>query len=146
MAESKKPKGLKGTDSDTVQSDIASNIQEPLAALNLKVKKVDYYYSNWARKWKYKNSESGSSVIPEMRSMLSDGKDDWGQFCFVVIKTIHQDEKQEPTFTVVIKSSYLRKAFQDVMQERFAGPSWDSVHIEVLCYFDLHFLSSFLTQ
>lgn len=133
MVESEKD--LMGSDSTTVQSSAASTIQETLVPPNLKVKKVDYYYSKWSRKWKYQNS--GSNVIPEMRSMPSEGKDDpWGQFCFVVVRTLHQDEKLEPTFKVVIKSSYLRKACQDVMQE-IAGLSWNSIQIEVLCYFDL---------
>ena len=45
-------KDLLGADS-AEQSTVASTIQAPLLSPNLKVKRVDYYYSRWSRKWKY---------------------------------------------------------------------------------------------
>jgi hypothetical protein len=35
------------------QSTVTSTIQGPLSPPNLKVKRVDYYYSKWSKKWKY---------------------------------------------------------------------------------------------
>lgn len=45
-------KNLLETDS-VEQSTVASTIQEQLPPPNLKVKRLDYYYSRWSRKWKY---------------------------------------------------------------------------------------------
>jgi hypothetical protein len=45
-------KELLGSDS-AEQSTVASTIQGPLPSPNLKVKRVDFYYSKWSRKWKY---------------------------------------------------------------------------------------------
>ena len=38
------------------RSTIASTGQEPLPTPNLKVKRLDFYYSKWSRKWKYQVS------------------------------------------------------------------------------------------
>jgi hypothetical protein len=75
---------------------------------------------------------SSSNVIPELRSLPSDGKDDpWVGFCFIVIRTIPQQEDKDITFKVVIKSPYLLKACKDVIQE-IAGLSWNAIPLEVL--------------
>jgi len=134
-------KNLLETDS-AEQSTVASTIQEPLPAPNLKVKRLDYYYSKWSRKWKYQNS--GSNVIPELRPLPADGKEDpWASFCFVVIRTLPQQEDKEIiTFKVVIKSPYLLKACKDVIQE-IAGLSWNSILLELDPQLLLTFLPSF---
>jgi len=138
-------KDLLGTDSteqSTIAS-IASTVQGPLPAPNLKVKRVDHYYSKWSRRWKYQNS--GSNVIPELRPIPSDGKEDpWASFCFVVIRTLPQQEGKEITFKVVIKSPYLLKACKDVIQE-IVGLSWNSIPLELDPQLLLSFLPSFET-
>jgi hypothetical protein len=110
---------------------------------NLKVKRVDYYYSRWSRKWKYQNS--GSNVIPELRPLPSEGKEDpWQEFCFVVVRTIPKSSDQgiEPSFKVVIKSPYLLKACKDVIQQ-IVGLSWNSIPLELDPQLLLTFLPSF---
>ena len=79
------------------------------------------------------SKNSGSNVIPELRPLPSEGKEDpWASFCFVVIRTLPQQEDKDITFRVVIKSSYLLTAGKDVIQE-VAGLSWNSIPLEVLC-------------
>jgi hypothetical protein len=134
-------KNLLRTNSDE-ESVVASTIQTPLPPPTLKVKRVDYYYSRWSRKWKYQNS--GSNVIPELRPLPSDGKEDpWQEFCFVVIRTIPKSEQNlEPTFKVVVKSQYLLKACKDVIQQ-VAGLSWNAISLELDPQLLLTFLPSF---
>ena len=75
---------------------------------------------------------SGFNVIPELRPLPSEGKDDsWAGFCFIVIRTVLQQEDRDITFEVAIKSPYLLKAYKDVIQE-IAGLSWNSIPLEVL--------------
>lgn len=40
-------------DADTVAQSIASSVQAHLPPPDLKVKRVDHYYSKWSGKWKY---------------------------------------------------------------------------------------------
>jgi len=99
------------------QSTVASTIQGPLSASDLKVKRVDHYYSKWSGKWKYQNS--GFNVIPELRPLPSEGKDDsWAGPCFIVIRTVPQQEDRDITFKVVIKNPCLLKACKDVISKR----------------------------
>jgi hypothetical protein len=124
-------KDLLGPDDDE-RLTVASTIKTPLSPPSFKVKRVDHYYSRWSRKWKYQTS--GSSVIPELRPLPSDGKDDdpWQEFCFVVVRTIPKSsEPSEPTFKVTVKSPYLLKVCTEVMQQ-ISGLSWNSVPLEVL--------------
>lgn len=105
----------------------------PLAPVNLKVKRVDHYYSWWSRSWKYKNM--GEHVKPEklpagVTSSTNDN-DPWKSFCFVVIRSLPKKEDEgEPSFKVVIKSSYLLKACKDVMQ-KIPGISWNVDSLQV---------------
>lgn len=127
-------KDLLGANSDAA-SVVTSTAQVTLSPPSLKVKRVDYYYSRWSRKWKYQNS--GSNVIPELRPLPSDGKDDpWQEFCFVVVRTIPKaaDQNLEPTFKVVVKSQYLLKVCKDVIQQ-ISGLSWNSIPLEVIVEF-----------
>jgi hypothetical protein len=88
--------------------------------LSIKETKFDLYIKN-----------SGSNVIPELRPLPAEGKDDpWATFCFIVIRTLAQQEDKEVTFKVVIKSPYLLKACKDVIQE-ITGLSWNSIPLEV---------------
>ena len=97
---------------------------------NLKVKRVDHFYSRWSNKWKYR--DSSSSIIPEIRLLPSDGKDDpWKEYCFVVIRRIPQEDIEEPRFSIVVKSPYLLKACKDVIG-KVASVSWNAVPLEVL--------------
>ena len=107
-----------------------TTVQGPLPAPNLKIKRVDHFYSRWSKKWKYQNS--GSYAIPEaMAPPSSEGKDDpWHQFCLVVVREIPQNGMLDPYFKVVVKSQYLLKACKDVIGE-VQGVSWNVVPLEV---------------
>ncbi|KIP01325.1 hypothetical protein PHLGIDRAFT_131296, partial [Phlebiopsis gigantea 11061_1 CR5-6] len=118
----------------------------PLAPPNLKVKRVDHYYSKWSKAWKYRNT--GDKVTPEHVPVgAATVNDPWGEFCFVVqvvqgvevpqhgrqrpfcfvvVRTFPRDKDEaEPTFKVVIKSSYLLHACKDVIQ-KYPGLSWNA--------------------
>ena len=104
----------------------------PLAAPNLKVKRVDYYYSRWSKSWKYKNM--GAKVTQEQEKTAdapaTTNNDAWSQFCFVVVRTLPTEKDQDPTFKVVIKSEYLLEACKDVIQD-IPGLSWNANPVEV---------------
>jgi hypothetical protein len=91
------------------------------------------------------SQNSGSDVIPELRPLPSEGKDDpWVGFCFIVKRTVPQQEDKDITFKVIIKSPYLLKACKDVIKE-IAGLSWNSIPLEVLSSsIPLYFLNEFL--
>ncbi|KIJ53579.1 hypothetical protein M422DRAFT_241814 [Sphaerobolus stellatus SS14] len=110
---------------------ITSTVQDPPApgpVANLKIKKVDHFYSKWSKKWKYTNS--GSNIIPELRTQPAEGKDDpWQQYCFVVIREIPQNGDAQPYFKIAIKSPYLLKACKDVVGD-IQGVSWNDIPLE----------------
>lgn len=110
---------------DTASTTALMTSSVPLPPANLKVKRVDYYYSRWSKTWKYKNM--GDKVTPEMAPLggSSGGNDQWQQYCFVVIRTIPRKDEQEPVFSVVIKSPYLLQACKDVIQY-VPGISWNA--------------------
>ncbi|KAI0088346.1 P-loop containing nucleoside triphosphate hydrolase protein [Irpex rosettiformis] len=97
----------------------------PVLPPNLKVKRVDYYYSRWSKAWKYKNM--GDKITAEMTPIgsSSGGNDQWQQYCFVVVRTLPREEDQEPTFSFIIKSPYLLQACKDVIQY-IPGLSWNA--------------------
>ncbi|KIJ54631.1 hypothetical protein M422DRAFT_41879 [Sphaerobolus stellatus SS14] len=104
---------------------IPSEIQGPLT---LKVKKVDHFFSKWTKKWKYQ--DSGSKVIPELRPLATDGKDDpWKPYSFVVVRELPENGRP-PYFRITIKSPYLLKACMEVVGE-VPGLSWNSIPMEV---------------
>jgi hypothetical protein len=112
------------------ESPTATTVQAPLPNLTLKIKKVDHFYSRWSRKWKYENS--GSHVIPELRTLPSDGKDDpWQQFCFVVVREIPREVDKDPYFKIHVKSPYLLKACKEVIKE-VQGVSWNAIPLQVI--------------
>lgn len=100
---------------------------------NLKIKRVDNYWSNWSKGWKYRNT--GSGVVAEAVTPVGNGtaNDPWQNFCFVVVRKLPQhreSEKEEIKFKIVIKSPYLLKACKDVIQ-RVPGISWTAEPLEV---------------
>ncbi|KAL6304715.1 P-loop containing nucleoside triphosphate hydrolase protein [Sparassis latifolia] len=132
---------------DNDDTDSTAALVAPAAALpppNLKVKRVDYYYSTWGKTWKYRNS--GAKVTAEMmRPMGSDNSDPWQAYCFVVVRKMpspqESDAGAEPKFQVTVKSPYFLKACRDVMQE-VQGISWTADPLEL----DPHLLIAFLPQ
>ena len=102
----------------------------PVLPPNLKVKRVDYYYSRWSKAWKYKNM--GDKVTAEMAPIggSSGSNDQWQQYCFVVVRTLPRKEEQEPTFSVIVKSSYLIQACKNVIKY-VPGLSWNADPVTV---------------
>ncbi|KAJ6473510.1 P-loop containing nucleoside triphosphate hydrolase protein [Mycena vulgaris] len=115
---------------------------EPLPAASSKIKRVDYFYSRWSKGWKYKNMNS--KVTVETLPILGDGNNDpWKDYSFVVVRTIHQQENRQPTFKIVIKSEYLLKACQDVIQT-WPGVSWNADPLELDPELFITWLHSFI--
>ena len=99
-----------------------------LPPANLKVKRVDYYFSKWSKTWKYK--DMGEKVVAETLPAGSPaGNDPWQSFCFVVVRTFPRnrqgEEEPEPTFHIVVKSPYLLQACKDVIR-KIPGLSWNA--------------------
>ncbi|KAI1792767.1 P-loop containing nucleoside triphosphate hydrolase protein [Ganoderma leucocontextum] len=115
---------------------------------NLKVKRVDYFYSTWSRTWKYRNT--AAKVRPDGLKTVGNGGDDgndpWQSFCFVVVRKLPQPgedkDKDEPTYQVVVKSPYLLIALKDVIQ-KVPGVSWTAEPLELDPYLLLTFLPRF---
>ena len=112
----------------------------PLAPPNLKVKRVDHYFSTWSKSWKYRNT--GSNVVAEAVRPVGNGTDNdpWANFCFVVVRKLPDPRSHDPsspppdpTFQVVIKSAYLLKACKDVIGQ-VPGLSWTAEPLEVSAY------------
>ncbi|KAF7296934.1 AAA domain-containing protein [Mycena indigotica] len=115
---------------DDAESKISTIVRDdPLPPASSKVKRVDYYYSRWGKQWKYKNMNS--KVTVETLPILGGGNNDpWKEYSFVLVRTIHQQENRQPTFKVVIKSEYILKACQDVIQT-WPGISWNADPLEM---------------
>nr|VWO96862.1 MSP1 protein-like protein [Ganoderma boninense] len=115
----------------------------PLALVNLKIKRVDYYWSSWGKSWKYRNT--GSGVVAEAVRPVGNGSDSdpWANFCFVVIRKLPDPRREagEITFQIVIKSPYLLKACKDVVGT-IPGLSWTAEPLEL----DPHLLLAFFPQ
>ena len=107
---------------------------------NLKVKRVDYYYTSWSKSWKYRTT--GSKVTPESSHFLaasSSGNDVWQGYCFVIVRKVPKSaDAGEPTFQVVVKSPYLVEGLKHVIQS-VPGISWTADPLEVcrLCFSSL---------
>lgn len=121
---------------ESVAGDISSTtaLMTPVATLpppNLKVKRVDHYYSSWTKSWKYKNM--GAKVNPEGSALLpttANGNDPWATFCFVVVRKLPRNpEEADPTFLVNIKSPYLVSACKHVIGD-VPGISWTAEPLE----------------
>ncbi|KAH9925055.1 P-loop containing nucleoside triphosphate hydrolase protein [Epithele typhae] len=106
----------------------------PLPPPNLKVKRVDHYWSSWSKSWKYRNT--GSGVVAEVAHPVGNGSDNdpWQSFCFVVVRKMPEEHQKlmnpDPTFQVVVKSPYLLKACKDVMGD-INGLSWTTEPLEL---------------
>ena len=127
--------GLEGHSSHTQDASTTALVAPaaPLTPPTLKVKRVDYYWSRWAKAWKYKNM--GEKVTPETVALgASSSNDPWQSFCFVVVRTFPRnrqgEEEKEPTFHIVVKSPYLLQACKDVIQT-IPGLSWNDDPLEV---------------
>ncbi|KAI0772989.1 P-loop containing nucleoside triphosphate hydrolase protein [Trametes elegans] len=98
---------------------------------NLKIKRVDNYWSSWSDSWKYRNT--GSGVVAENVRAVGNGpsNDPWQNFCFVVVRKVpRRNEEEEITYKIVIKSLYLRAACKDVIQQ-VPGISWTADPLEL---------------
>ncbi|KAF8060706.1 P-loop containing nucleoside triphosphate hydrolase protein [Lyophyllum atratum] len=102
---------------------------EALPTPSLKVKRVDHYYSKWAKAWKYRNMSSKVTVetIPLLQTGINDP---WKDFSFVVVRKVPKQEYQEPTFRIIVKSGYIVKACQDVIKT-WPGISWNAEPLEL---------------
>ncbi|RDX52360.1 P-loop containing nucleoside triphosphate hydrolase protein [Lentinus brumalis] len=114
---------------------------------NLKVKRVDYFYSSWSKAWKYRNTSSKvkADVLQTIGNGDTNGVDPWQTYCFVVVRKLPQPvdgEQGEPTFQVVVKSPYLLIALKDVIQ-KVQGISWTAEPLELDPYLLLAFLPQF---
>ncbi|KAF7304528.1 AAA domain-containing protein [Mycena chlorophos] len=120
-----------GKSVSTIPASTTATVRDdPLPPASTKVKRVDYYYSRWGKTWKYKNMNS--KVTVETLPILGGGgnNDPWKEFSFVLVRTIPQQENRQPTFKLVIKSEYILKACQDVIQT-WPGVSWNAEPLEL---------------
>ncbi|KAJ7187839.1 hypothetical protein C8R46DRAFT_878031 [Mycena filopes] len=143
LVKSPKASGSSAFDGDDDAESKTSTIvrDEPLPPASSKIKRVDYFYSRWSKGWKYKNMNS--KVTVETLPILGGGSNDpWKDYSFVVVRTIPQQENRQPTFKVVIKSEYILKACQDVIQS-WPGVSWNSDPLELEPEIFLTWLQSF---
>ncbi|KAF8636274.1 hypothetical protein AX17_003665 [Amanita inopinata Kibby_2008] len=103
--------------------------EDPLPPPTLKVKRVDCYYSSWAKGWKYRNMNS--KVVVETIPVISTSTtDQWKEYGLVLIRTIPQKPGPEPAFKFVIKSPYIIKICKEVIQS-WPGISWNSDPLEL---------------
>ncbi|KAG6835827.1 hypothetical protein H0H93_014300 [Arthromyces matolae] len=120
---------------------------EALPVPSLKIKRVDYYYSRWSKSWKYRvrfqvgnemftahsllNQNMSSKVTVETVPILQSGSNDpFKDYSFVLVRKVPKLEYQEPTFKLLIKSGYIVKACQDVINT-WPGISWNADPLEL---------------
>ncbi len=115
----------------------AAEPQAPLPSPNLKIKRVDHFWSTWSKGWKYRNT--GSGVVAEAVRPVGNGTDNdpWQNFCFVVVRKLPDPRTADKpgaagdiTFQIVVKSPYLLKACKDVVGT-VPGISWTAEPLEV---------------
>ncbi|RPD60635.1 P-loop containing nucleoside triphosphate hydrolase protein [Lentinus tigrinus ALCF2SS1-6] len=140
-------KPLNGESSEDLET-VAAQPQVPVPPPNLKIKRVDHYWSSWSKGWKYRNT--GSSVVAEAVRPVGNGTDNdpWQNFCFVVVRKLpdpRNADKPGPggdiKFQIVVKSPYLLKACKDVVGT-VPGISWTAEPLEL----DPHLLLAFFPQ
>ncbi|TFK80871.1 P-loop containing nucleoside triphosphate hydrolase protein [Polyporus arcularius HHB13444] len=126
----------------------AAEPQAPLPSPNLKIKRVDHFWSTWSKGWKYRNT--GSGVVAEAVRPVGNGTDNdpWQNFCFVVVRKLPDPRTADKpggagdiTFQIVVKSPYLLKACKDVVGT-VPGISWTAEPLEL----DPHLLLAFFPQ
>ena len=135
-----------GPEDDGDEHSTAPLVSSPVAPPpppNLKVKRVDYFWSGWSKTWKYRNTSAKvrpDDALKAVGNGVDDGNDPWQGFCFVVVRKLPQPgeerEKGEPTFQVVVKSAYLLIALREVVQ-KVQGVSWTAEPLEVCADFML---------
>ena len=108
----------------------------PLPLPNLKLKRVDCFYSKWSKAWKYRNTSAkvrADALQTVGNGQDANGNDPWAGYCFVVVRKIPQPvdgEQGEPTYQVVVKSPYLLIACKEVIG-KVQGVSWTAEPLEV---------------
>lgn len=121
-------------DENSTAALVAPALPPPLP--NLKVKRVDCFYSNWSKAWKYRNTSAkvrADALQTVGNGTDGTGPDPWISYCFVVVRKIPQavdGEQREPTFQVVVKSPYLLIACKEVIG-KVRGVSWTAEPLEV---------------
>lgn len=109
---------------------------EDLPSLELGIKYVDSKYDEEKNVWDYEdttNPDVPAELVQPVGTDTSDENSDWGKFCFIVVRKhsrAQEKHKRTISFEVVIKSSYLRTACRDVMQQ-VRGVSWVSEPLTV---------------
>ena len=135
--ETKPLRGPSQGSSEDLETTTPPQPQAPLPSPNLKIKRVDHFWSTWSKCWKYRNT--GSGVVAEAVRPVGNGTDNdpWQNFCFVVVRKLpdprHADRPGpagEIKFQIVVKSPYLLKACKDVVGT-VPGISWTAEPLEV---------------
>ncbi|KAH9848097.1 P-loop containing nucleoside triphosphate hydrolase protein [Lenzites betulinus] len=126
---------LTNADNNSEDGQFAMDVSGALPPPNLKIKRVDHFWSNWSKGWKYRNT--GSSVVAEAVRPVGNGtaNDPWQNFCFVVVRKFPQQMKndfddEEIVYKIVVKSPYLLKACKDVIGD-VPGVSWTAEPLEL---------------
>ena len=106
-----------------------------VAPLNLDIKLVDSRWDEESDSWKHSDTTNLDIPAEQVQPMGAESTDSnsWEQYCFVVVrKHSKSQEKSQRTiqFEIVIKSTYLLKACQDVIGD-IRSISWSSQPIEV---------------
>ncbi|KAJ7092995.1 P-loop containing nucleoside triphosphate hydrolase protein [Mycena belliarum] len=114
---------------------------EPLPPVSTQIKRVDYFYSRWSKGWKYRNMNSKIKV--EALPVIGNNNDQWKGYSFVLVRTMPEQENRQPTFKIIVKSEYILKACQDVIQT-WPGISWNADPLEMEPEIFLTFLDGFI--
>ncbi|KAI0366558.1 P-loop containing nucleoside triphosphate hydrolase protein [Pilatotrama ljubarskyi] len=142
--QSQETRPLTGADNTSVEGDTDFvDIPAFLSAPNLKIKRVDNYWSTWSKGWKYRNTGSGISAEAVRPVGNGIGNDPWQNFCFVVVRKFPEPRApdEEISYKIVIKSPYLLKACKDVIKQ-VPGISWTAEPLEL----DPHLLLAFFSK
>ncbi|KAI1792720.1 hypothetical protein LXA43DRAFT_1060418 [Ganoderma leucocontextum] len=138
----------KTVDSGTTEdAETATIPPTPLPPANLEIKRVDYYWSSWSKRWKYKNTGSGVVADDAVRpgGNASSDNDPWVDFCFVAVRKLPADSRNpgsKITLEVVIKSPYLLTACKDVIGN-MPGLTWTVEPLRLKIYLFMMFFPQF---
>ncbi|KAI0357755.1 P-loop containing nucleoside triphosphate hydrolase protein [Trametes cingulata] len=142
--QSQETRPLTAPDGSSIGGSDVVETSTDLPAPNLKVKRVDNYWSAWSKGWKYRNT--GSSVVAEAVRPVGNGtgNDPWQNFCFVVVRKFPEPRAtdEEISYKIVIKSPYLLKACKDVIKQ-VPGISWTAEPLELNPHLILAFFPEF---
>ncbi|KAJ7732862.1 P-loop containing nucleoside triphosphate hydrolase protein [Mycena metata] len=137
------PQSLKAVGSSSIDNNdnnftAAHDMKMPLPSSSSKIKQVDYSYLPSSGDWVYKDMRSKVTL-----DSTGDKNDEWKDYIFVLVRTIPRQEGRRPTFKLVIKCEYLRKACQDVIQT-WPGVSWNANSLELEAPVFLTWYQSFI--